>query len=117
MINKIAAIIKRIPKELKYILFLFLTTRVVLTIIGVVGKILIHRYNNKYTVFSKNIWLNVWGAWDSGWYLRIAKEWYPKNADLSVWNSYGFFPLYSALIKFFNFFFKQKIRNLICCIS
>ena len=107
MINKIAAITKRIPREVRYILTLFLTTRMVLTIVGVVGKVLIQPYNNKYTVFSKNIWLNVWGAWDSGWYLHIAKEWYPKNADLSVWNSYGFFPFYPALIKFFNFFVRE----------
>ena len=92
-----------ISYEIRYILLLFITTRSVLIIIGVCSRIIlepISRY--KYVwVYSKHLWLDIWGVWDSGWYLSIANQWYPaiKGIASSGSTNYGFFPLYPLLMR------------------
>lgn len=80
-----------IPKEIKYIIFLFLTTRIVLTMIGVSSRIIM----NKYDGYSNKLWLAIWGIWDTSWYLNIVKDWYPPTIS----GNWSFFPLYPGLVK------------------
>ncbi|HUI91780.1 MAG TPA: hypothetical protein VLX68_05975 [Chitinivibrionales bacterium] len=100
------------PPGLGTILLLFLATRIVLTLIGVVSHVIIDPYHGHEFVwhYSKHLWLNIWAVWDSGWYLDIAKNGYslsllsdlPKNVDPGQ-TSFGFFPLYPMLIAALGF--------------
>ncbi len=90
----------RIPEELKYIFILFLVSRTALTIIGLVSRLLLDRtgiYSPDW-VYSKHLWLDVWGWGDTGWYLSCAIQGYPAVLQEGVGN-YGFFPLYPLCIK------------------
>ena len=61
-------------------------------------------------IYHPNPLLNLWGVWDSGWYLDIAQNGYssilqsdlPKRVCCGQSN-FGFFPLYPSLIKLTNF--------------
>jgi len=44
-------------------------------------------------------WLNLFSAWDSGYYLSIASVWYPAH-NSPYWS---FFPLYPALIRILHY--------------
>ncbi|MCK7515454.1 MAG: hypothetical protein MZV70_73380 [Desulfobacterales bacterium] len=44
-------------------------------------------------------WLDIWGQWDTGWYLDIAKNWYAAEAHYQNYCNYAFFPFYPTLIK------------------
>lgn len=92
--------IKKIPREVKYILLLFVATRSILTIIGVSShKLLEGVYNyHPHWIYSKHLWLDIWGLWDSGWYLGIARNWYPAYLKAGR-SSYAFSPLYPLLIR------------------
>lgn len=92
--------IKKIPREVKHILLLFVTTRSILTIIGVSSRKLLEGIYNYHPhwIYSKHLWLDIWGVWDSGWYLSIAKNWYPAYLKAG-YSNYGFFPLYPLLIR------------------
>ena len=99
---------QKIPSEIKYILLLFFVTRIALTVIGVTSRLLLEPYHGQEYgwVYSEHLWLDIWGVWDTGWYLDIAENWYsmellsdlPKYAGPNQAN-YGFFPLYPALMK------------------
>jgi hypothetical protein len=90
--------------EYKYIFWLFLATRIVLTAVGTLARIFIKGPHN--FVYSKFIWLAVWGVWDSGWYLPLAKYGYSaiiSNSPATLGQAnYAFFPLYPLLIKIFE---------------
>ena len=89
--------------EFGYILLLFLITRIILTHIGVLSRILLGPYHGKEYVwtYSNRLWLDIWGVWDSGWYLRIAANGYSPTAltDLGNQADYNFFPLYPLCIR------------------
>lgn len=88
-----------------------------LSAIGVTSRLYFREtHPNIYTwTFSKYSWLNIWGIWDSGYYLDIAKRGYSldQNFEFPIWISpnphgtsqinYGFFPLYPILIRILNF--------------
>lgn len=92
----------KISPEIKYIFSLFFVTRIVLTIIGVSSRILLepfHRYPVTW-IYSKHLWLDIWGVWDTGWYLKIARNWYPMLNPLPMRSSnWGFFPFYPLLMR------------------
>lgn len=94
---------KKIPKEVIYILKWFFTTRIILTIIGVVAVSL----HLQRQFFSQYKILNVWGLWDSSWYLNIAQFGYSTHLNFFKQANYGFFPLYPSLIKIFSFIFQD----------
>ncbi len=89
------------------ILVCFLTSRIILTIIGVVSQGLLEGFAGRDFPwhYSKHAWLSIWAIWDSGWYLDIAKNGYtlsvlsdlPKAIDPHQSN-FGFFPLYPLII-------------------
>lgn len=59
--------------------------------------------------YSANPVLAVWGVWDSGYYLDIAKNGYSEKVgtNLMIINqaNFAFFPLYPFLIKLFSYLF------------
>lgn len=55
--------------------------------------------------FSSFHLLDVWGRWDSGWYLKIAQEGYSSSG------SFAFFPLYPSLIKFFSLIVPERFLS------
>ena len=95
--------------EYKYIFWLFLLTRIILTAVGTLARTFIKSPHS--FVYSKYIWLAIWGVWDSGWYLRIAEFGYSniisnKLATLEQAN-YAFFPLYPLLMNLLE----KVVRN------
>ena len=96
----LSSYVKKIPREIKFITLLFLSSRFILTVIGVSSRNLLDRF---YTycpkwIYTEHLWLDIWGIHDSGWYLRIANEWYPAFLKAGE-SSYGFFPLYPLIMR------------------
>lgn len=85
--------ISKISREIIYIIALFISTRIILTIIG-----LYTRANFEYLQgdgffnYTQNSLLNIWGVWDSRLYLDITSNGYSEL-------TYACFPLYPLLIK------------------
>lgn len=79
---------------------MFFSTRIVLNIIGVLSRNLVPQ---GYSYQSNNVapwsWLDVWGAWDTGWYLDISQNGYSTLQNQVNQTSIAFFPLYPTLIK------------------
>ena len=94
---------KKIPKEIIYILQLFFVTRFFLTFIGMTA-VYYHPTREYYSSFK---FLNIWGLWDSAWYINIAKIGYSINLNYLKQANYGFFPLYPLCIKIFSFVFQN----------
>ena len=93
--------------ELKYILYLFFGTRIILTIIGVLSRILLDPYHKdgfgvQFGFYPANLWLDIWGVWDAKWYLSIAANGYSPN-PVGAYADYAFFPLYPLLMRLFDF--------------
>lgn len=95
--------------ETKAILLYFIASRVVLTIIGCVSRIALAPFHEQYHVwnYSKHLWLDIWGVWDTGWYLSLAKFGYSPHVSLAPETlhqaNYAFFPLYPLSIYLTNF--------------
>ena len=53
--------------------------------------------------FHRLPFLDIWCQWDSGWYLNIARRWYPAHVNFARYSNYGFFPLYPLLIRILKF--------------
>jgi len=106
--NHMRSIFRKIPSEIKYILVLFTVTRIILTFSGVYSR---HVFKNIYDTwyewnYSKYAVLDIWSAWDSGWYLDIAENGYSPilQSDLPKRTCCGqsnivFLPLYPMTIK------------------
>jgi 4-amino-4-deoxy-L-arabinose transferase-like glycosyltransferase len=95
--------------NLKYIFKLFLVTRFALGMIGVFARsVLQGRFSyNPAWVFSKITFFDVWGHWDTGWYMDIAANWYPSMAVFTpnIQTPYAFFPLYPFLMRILGYVF------------
>lgn len=103
MKSLIESIRRKIPNDIYYILLLFLSTRIVLSIIGVIARV-IHA-GHPMDLFSVSTWINIWSVWDAGWYLRIANIGYATiDSDIPMQcdGAYAFFPLYPLLIRLFG---------------
>ncbi len=83
----------------------FVVSRVALTAVGLVsraitpGPVLRPRPLGVGPTFSGFPFLDVWGEWDTGWYLTIAEFGYKPGALLGPFANYGFFPLYPLLAR------------------
>lgn len=102
---------------IKYTFLLFFFSRIALTVIGTLSKSYFHSINPEAFVwsYSNQPFLDIWGVWDSGYYLDIAKRGYSQNQNFEftvsiIQNEFGlkqtnlgFFPLYPLLIKLFSF--------------
>ncbi|MFC1790767.1 hypothetical protein ACFLZP_04775 [Patescibacteria group bacterium] len=121
------------PKSIfVYILILFFISRLILTLAGLLSrqsfKILYEQYYDWH--YSSVQALDLWGVWDSGWYLDIAQEGYsvklqsnlPKRVTPGQAN-YAFFPLYPLVIRLLSrltgsyFFSGVILSNLFFLIS
>lgn len=119
---------------IRYILILFLASRALLTVIGVLArKYLGQLYNvgdiDNYIVNAAGeviispklertaeslegvrqiglgtgyTWLDIWGVWDTRWYVTIAKTWYSAAPDPYGQEPHAFLPLYPILMKIFG---------------
>jgi hypothetical protein len=89
------------------VLAVFAGTRLLLTLIGVVARAVIDPVHGRVYawVYSQLVWLDVWGVWDTGWFLDIARGGYPPLHDAAYLAShqsvYAFFPAYPMLTRLF----------------
>ena len=89
-------------EEVKYIISLFVSTRIVLTAIGLVSYTVLPTGYGKQVSWSAWRWLDLWGVWDSLWYMDIAQNGYSTLSKLSEFpaqTNLAFFPLYPMLMK------------------
>jgi hypothetical protein len=90
----------KLSSGLTEIILLFLVSRGVLTIIGILSITLMGRRTGGLQWDHPHYrWLDIWGQWDTGWYLDIAKNWYAAEAHYHNYCNYAFFPFYPTLIK------------------
>lgn len=89
----------KIPKEIKKILLVFFTWKILLTIFAYIAaaKLPIAPPSISYPPTDINHLLSIWFFWDAKWYYTIATHGYAYNKDLVV-----FFPLLPLLTKFFS---------------
>jgi len=86
--------------EIKYILLMFFSTRIILNIIGVLSRNLIQQeYSYQSNSMPPLRWLDVWGAWDTGWYLDISLNGYSTIQNQIHQTNIAFFPLYPTLMR------------------
>ncbi|MFZ1522667.1 MAG: hypothetical protein WAS94_01445 [Candidatus Saccharimonadales bacterium] len=102
----------RLDKNEKSIIKLYLWNRIILTIIAMIFTGLVGQANptdslntlhpafvkNAPQEFSSIAPLNLWGNWDSGWYLRIANEGYKPSINQANQASIVFMPMYPLLV-------------------
>lgn len=100
---KLATTIKKNLPDLQYIFLLFLSTRIGLTLVGVVSRSILELQSGKeYNMWSQQLWLDLWGVWDSFWYIDIAEHGYSdvgRNPLDRNQANYAFFPLYPLLMR------------------
>ncbi|HLG43248.1 MAG TPA: mannosyltransferase family protein [Planctomycetota bacterium] len=82
---------------LAQILMLFVGTRLALGAMGVAAHALLGGRHGSFP-FTGMAWLDLWGQWDSAWYLSIANDGYSSDQS-GPYANYGFFPLYPILIR------------------
>jgi hypothetical protein len=66
-------------------------------------KVLAAVYGKNQYAWTNHAWLNLWGVWDTGWYMNIAQNGYTPNSlhqVISQQTNIAFFPLYPLLMKF-----------------
>ena len=88
--------------EIKSILLMFFSTRIILSIIGVFSRKIVQSHTSPSSL-TGNIWLDIWGVWDTGWYLDISQHGYTSGAldQLGIHQTnIAFFPLYPLLMRF-----------------
>lgn len=96
-----------LPPEIRYILVLFLSTRAALTVIGVASRLVlapvlgpIRATSDQWWVYtSKHLPLDIWGVWDSRWYVDLATHGYSVATNARGQANYAFFPLYPMLMR------------------
>lgn len=84
-----------------FILALFAGSRLVLESIGIVSRQLldpIHPRPAEWS-FSASPFLDLWGVWDTGWFVGIADGGYAAAPGASGQANYAFFPLYPLLMR------------------
>lgn len=91
--------LKAVPSWFWQIIGLFLATRIALTIIGVVARPMINITDQAFKLTGIT-WLDIWGVWDSKWYMRIAADGYSTKIYEFNYSNYGFFPLYPLLMRY-----------------
>ena len=90
-VSYFSGLLKKMPASFTYTLVLFLASRLMLTVVGVIGyNVIGHR-----DIGQLRDYFNIWGVWDSQQYIDIARDWYPHAAS----SAYAYFPLYPLLMK------------------
>lgn len=89
--------------EIKYILVMFFGTRIALSIIGEFSRRLLASHFVDQRIWTNNVWLDIWGVWDTGWYMDISLNGYTSRAMEELIpheTNIVFFPLYPLLMRF-----------------
>lgn len=89
--------------EIKYILLMFFSTRIILSIIGVLSRKVLSVYGTNQPIWTKHNWLDIWGVWDTGWYIGISQHGYTPSSMyqvISQQTNIAFFPLYPLIMRF-----------------
>ncbi len=98
----IARFRERIPVEIRFILLMFLATRASLMLIGVLARPIIQPLLGAKSLinFYPHLWLDIWGVYDTRWYLDIAQNGYSTKliGEFHATN-FAFFPAYPFLMK------------------
>lgn len=89
----------------------YLTSRLILQIIGYLSSFLLPNPNYPSNFFERG-WnftpykfLDIWIRWDAGWYKSIVTQGYSNNPDiLNTQSNIAFFPMYPLLIRISSFF-------------
>ena len=64
-------------------------------------------------VFSPHRWIDIWGRWDTAWYLDIVNHGYSLRGDYSaVQSNIAFFPLYPYIVKCLTLLVPASLRTL-----
>lgn len=90
-------------QELRRLAVVFVVSRIVLTVIGLVSRELVpgHPYRpmplGVARLYSRYPFLDLWGAWDSSWYISIAEVGYRPEPLDGPFANYAFFPLFPLL--------------------
>jgi hypothetical protein len=82
------------------VVYPYLGSRLILLAIGLLTQILIQPYaakSNTLRLGGDHAWLNLWGAWDSGWYVTLAQAGYQERPYPEGWVNWVFFPAYPFL--------------------
>ncbi len=111
----------RIPADVKLVLLLFAVTRVILTVIGVLSRMVFFPPGKTYIFqYHTSTWLDIWSCWDSGWYLHVAENWYDLAATPTLprmleqgQSAIAFFPLYPGLVRIVGVVFGTYLGALI----
>ena len=83
----------------------FGVTRIVLVFIGVVMAQIIPPspfMPSQGWQFSPHKVIDIWGRWDSGWYMSIVEHGYSLVTNAESQANYAFFPLYPYLVRLFH---------------
>lgn len=98
--------LKKDKVAIKFILMFFLASRLILVLIGVSARETDQNlYHPSYEQprYNSSNFLDIWGQWDSGWYLNIAVHGYSANLAQGELTdnqaNYAFFPLYPLLTR------------------
>lgn len=105
----------------------FAVSRLLFIFAGLVGRFYIQPLKQDFPwIYSKYEVLNIWGMWDTGWYLSLAKYGY-DSAPSQLPNTLGqsnlaFFPLYPLLVKWLSWIGSDLlaaiiIANLACLLA
>lgn len=98
-------------RELVDLALLFVTTRVALIVIGLSARgIFPGPVNHPQPlgvgkIYSRFPFLDLWGQWDSSWYLSIAVHGYRPGPIDGRFANYGFFPLFPLLSRVVGWLF------------
>lgn len=95
----------RFRRELLDLAILFVVTRLVLVAIGlfardiVPGPVVHPQPLGLGKLYSRFPFLDLWGQWDTSWYLSIAVHGYRPGALFGPFANYAFFPLFPLLAR------------------
>lgn len=89
----------------KSVLYPFFLSRIVLLLIGWFSRSFIAEGKffpiERGWLYSPHRLLDIWGRWDTGWYMDIVVNGYSIRGDLAqVQSNVAFFPLYPYLVRF-----------------
>lgn len=92
-----------VAQDLQYIGAMFVASRLVLAIAGLVARSVFEPDPiGKATELSRYAWLDMWGVWDSYWYMDVASNGYStmgRLLELPDQTNLVFFPLYPLLMR------------------
>jgi len=110
LLKEIINVFKKMPCSIWIIVSIFFISRIILGGIGII----IHEYPSlvcsncsvpNFGYSTRNIWIEVWGKWDTSEYLDIARYGYSpeiRQGGTEQAVNYVFFPLYPILINIFS---------------